>query len=179
MGCSFETVFPCIPLQPNLPQALPAHNTAAHDHARRPAITAPSRLSCRHRHAPKPSVHTHVRREGRLHTVVRSWGLYCALASTCTAAATAGPTDISAVKHGSQGCCVVAGRRIPVSRVMVIMLLCRVGQNHIYIYIYIRWPEPYIYIYGVCTVFLAGKSPSIRCMYTYAYGSGQPYSLCK
>jgi len=35
------------------------------------------------------------------------------------------------------------------------------------------WPEPYIY--GVYTVYLAGKSPNIRCIYTYIYGSGQPY----
>jgi len=36
--------------------------------------------------------------------------------------------------------------------------LFRVGQNHIYIY---------IYIYGLCTVFLAGKSPN---RYTVMYG---------
>jgi len=41
----------------------------------------------------------------------------------------------------------------------------RVGQNHIYI----------IYIYGVCTVFLAGKSPNIRLYTVYTFGSGQPY----
>jgi hypothetical protein len=46
--------------------------------------------------------------------------------------------------------------------------ICRVGQNHIYIYIY-------IYIFGVHTVFLAWKSPNIRCIYMYIYGSGQPY----
>jgi hypothetical protein len=43
-------------------------------------------------------------------------------------------------------------------------LMHRVGQNH-------------IYVYGVYTVLLAWKSPNIRCIYTYIYGSGQPY-LC-
>jgi hypothetical protein len=38
----------------------------------------------------------------------------------------------------------------------------RVGQNHV------------SYIYGVYTVFLAGKSPSIRSYTVYIYGSGQP-----
>jgi len=33
-----------------------------------------------------------------------------------------------------------------------------------------------IYIYGVCTVFLAEKSPNIRSYTVYIYGSGQPYS---
>ena len=37
------------------------------------------------------------------------------------------------------------------------------------------WPEPYIY--GVHTVFLAGKSPYIRSYTVYIYGSGQPYKL--
>jgi len=41
---------------------------------------------------------------------------------------------------------------------------CRAGQDHIY------------YIYGVCTVFLAGKSPNIRSYTAYIYGSGQPYA---
>jgi len=38
----------------------------------------------------------------------------------------------------------------------------RVGQNH-------------IYIYGVYTAFLAGKSPNVRSYMVYVYGSGQPY----
>jgi len=42
--------------------------------------------------------------------------------------------------------------------------LCRVDQNHII-----------IRIYGVHTVFLAGKSPYIRSYTVYIYGSGQPY----
>ena len=48
------------------------------------------------------------------------------------------------------------------------------------------WPEPImhaiylglartIYTYGVCTVFLAGRSPNIRSYTVYVYGSGQPY----
>ena len=41
----------------------------------------------------------------------------------------------------------------------------RVGQNH-------------IYIYGVYTVFLAGKSPNIRSYTVYIYGSGQRSHLC-
>ena len=36
------------------------------------------------------------------------------------------------------------------------------------------WPT--LYIYGVHTVFLAWKSPNIRCIYTYIYGSGQRYA---
>ena len=32
-----------------------------------------------------------------------------------------------------------------------------------------------IYLYGVHTVFLAWKSPNIRCIYTYIYDSGQTY----
>jgi hypothetical protein len=39
---------------------------------------------------------------------------------------------------------------------------CRAGQNH-------------IYIYGVHTAFLAGKSPNIRSYTVYIYSSGQPY----
>jgi hypothetical protein len=40
--------------------------------------------------------------------------------------------------------------------------------------VYIKgWPEPYIY--GVYTVFLAGKSPNIRSYTVYIYGFGQPY----
>ena len=35
------------------------------------------------------------------------------------------------------------------------------------------WPGPYIY--GVCTVFLAGKLPNIRSYTVHIYGSGQPY----
>ena len=42
----------------------------------------------------------------------------------------------------------------------------RVGQNH-----------TFIGIYGVYTVFLAGKSPYIRSNTVCIYGSGQPYSL--
>jgi len=45
------------------------------------------------------------------------------------------------------------------------MIMFRVGQNHTYI------------IYGVYTVFLAGKSPNIRSYMVYVYGPGQPY-LC-
>ena len=37
------------------------------------------------------------------------------------------------------------------------------------------WPEPYIY--GVCTVFLAGKPTNIRSYMVYIYGSGQPYTF--
>jgi len=33
-----------------------------------------------------------------------------------------------------------------------------------------------IYIYGVYTVFLAGKSPNIRSYTVHIYGSGQPYT---
>jgi hypothetical protein len=39
--------------------------------------------------------------------------------------------------------------------------MCRVGQNH-------------IYIYGVYTVLLAGKSPNKRSETVHIYGSGQP-----
>jgi hypothetical protein len=42
--------------------------------------------------------------------------------------------------------------------------ICRVGQNH-----------TFIGIYGVHTVFLAGKSPYIRSYTVQIYGSGQPY----
>ena len=35
------------------------------------------------------------------------------------------------------------------------------------------WPQPYMY--GVYTVFLAGKSPSIRSYTMHTHGSGQPY----
>jgi len=35
-----------------------------------------------------------------------------------------------------------------------------------------------IYIYGVFTVILAGKSPKIRSYTVYIYGSGQPYTYC-
>jgi len=42
------------------------------------------------------------------------------------------------------------------------MEACRVGQSH----------TP---IYGVYTVFLAGKSPRIRSSKAYIHGSGQPY----
>jgi hypothetical protein len=31
-----------------------------------------------------------------------------------------------------------------------------------------------VYIYGVHTVFLAGKSPNIRSYIVYTYGAGQP-----
>ena len=41
--------------------------------------------------------------------------------------------------------------------------MCRVGQNH-----------TFIGIYGVFTVFLAGKSPYIRSFTVCIYGSGQP-----
>jgi hypothetical protein len=44
-------------------------------------------------------------------------------------------------------------------------LIRRAGQNHIHI----------IYIYGVNTAFLAGKSPTIRSNTVCIYGSGQPY----
>jgi hypothetical protein len=48
--------------------------------------------------------------------------------------------------------------------------LCVIGQDpHIQ-----GWPEPYIY--GVYTVFLAGKSPNIRSYTVYTYSYGQPYS---
>jgi len=43
-------------------------------------------------------------------------------------------------------------------------LTIRVGQNH-----------TFIGIYGVYTVFLAGKSPYIRSYTVCIYGSGQPY----
>jgi len=36
------------------------------------------------------------------------------------------------------------------------------------------WPE--LYIYGVYTVILTGKSPNIRSYTVYIYGSGQPYA---
>ena len=36
------------------------------------------------------------------------------------------------------------------------------------------WTEPYIH--GVHTVLLAWKSPNIRCICTYTYGPGQPYT---
>jgi len=42
--------------------------------------------------------------------------------------------------------------------------ISRVGQNH-------------IYIYGVYTAFLAGKSPNIRSCTVHIYGSGQPYAF--
>ena len=52
--------------------------------------------------------------------------------------------------------------------------LQRAGYNILLIVINIQgWPEPYIY--GVYTVFLAGKSPNIRSYTVYTYGSGQPY----
>jgi hypothetical protein len=34
-------------------------------------------------------------------------------------------------------------------------------------------------MYGVYTVFLAGKSPNIRSYMVYTYGSGQPYSYTR
>jgi hypothetical protein len=43
----------------------------------------------------------------------------------------------------------------------------RIGQSHTNIHIYT------VYRY---TVFLAGKSPSVRSYKMYMYGSGQPYS---
>jgi len=43
----------------------------------------------------------------------------------------------------------------------------RVGQNH-----------TCVGIYGVHTLFLAGKSPYIRSYAVCIYGSGQPYRLC-
>ena len=43
--------------------------------------------------------------------------------------------------------------------------MSRVGQNHI------------IYIYGVYTVFLAGKSPNKRLYTVCIYDFGQPYSF--
>jgi len=36
----------------------------------------------------------------------------------------------------------------------------------------------YGHIWCLCTVFLAGKSPSIRSYTASMYGSGQPYNLC-
>jgi hypothetical protein len=45
--------------------------------------------------------------------------------------------------------------------------ILRVGQNH-----------TFIGIYGVYTVFLAGKSPYIRSYTVCIYGSGQPYIYC-
>jgi len=36
-----------------------------------------------------------------------------------------------------------------------------------------------IYIHGVYTIFLAGKSPNIRSYTVYIYGSGQPYAYTK
>ena len=45
----------------------------------------------------------------------------------------------------------------------------RVGQNHIYVNIFM-----YLYIYGVYTLFLAGKSLVIRSYTVCIYGSGQP-----
>jgi hypothetical protein len=39
------------------------------------------------------------------------------------------------------------------------------------------WPEPYVY--GAHTVFLAGKSPSIRSYTVHIYGSGQLYDLIR
>jgi hypothetical protein len=44
----------------------------------------------------------------------------------------------------------------------IIGYMSRVGQNH-------------IGIYGVYTVFLAGKSPNIRSYMVHVYGPGQPY----
>ena len=43
------------------------------------------------------------------------------------------------------------------------IVISRVGQNH-----------TFIGIYGVCTVFLAEKSPYIRSYTVCIYGSGQP-----
>jgi len=43
--------------------------------------------------------------------------------------------------------------------------MCRVGQHH-----------TFIGIYGVHTVFLAGKSPYLRLYTVHIYGSGQPYA---
>jgi len=43
--------------------------------------------------------------------------------------------------------------------------ITRVGQNHICT----------VYIYGVYTVLLAGKSPKIRSYTVYLYDSGHPY----
>jgi len=36
------------------------------------------------------------------------------------------------------------------------------------------WPKPYICIYGLCTVLLAGNSPYIRSYTVCTYGFGQP-----
>jgi len=45
------------------------------------------------------------------------------------------------------------------------MHMIKVGQNH-----------TFIGIYGVHTVFLAGKPPYIRSYMVQIYGSGQPYT---
>ena len=47
------------------------------------------------------------------------------------------------------------------------MYMLRVGQNH-----------TLISIYGIYTVFLAGKSPYIQSYTVCIYGSGQPYVTC-
>ena len=44
---------------------------------------------------------------------------------------------------------------------LMTQFMYRIGKNH-------------IYIYGVYTVFLAGKSPNIRSNTVYIYSSGQP-----
>jgi len=49
------------------------------------------------------------------------------------------------------------------SSTLVAAHICRVGQNHIYT------------VYGIYTVFLAGKPPNIRLYTAYIYGSGQAY----
>jgi hypothetical protein len=46
--------------------------------------------------------------------------------------------------------------------------MCRVGQNH-----------TFIGMYGVYTVFLAGKPPYIRSYTVQIYGSGQPYTYAQ
>jgi len=51
-------------------------------------------------------------------------------------------------------------------KLLQVRQICKVGQNYIF-----------IGIYGVHTIFLAGKLPYIRSYTVCIYGSGQPYKF--
>jgi len=66
----------------------------------------------------------------------------------------------SSLLRGVERVCVC----VYVSCFIVTSVICRVGQGH-----------TFIGIYGVLTVFLAGKLPYIPSYTVQIYGSGQPY----
>ena len=74
-------------------------------------------------------------------------------------------------------CMVIPLPRIPYIH-PVYTYKCIVMANPSYVLLGLPRPIYIIYIYGVCAVFLAGKSPNIRSYTVYIYGSGQTYVLC-